>query len=82
MQHAGDVDPLATRPARDVEDPLRGPDALRGDAAGEMTAARLQATLGASMKPVPVGVALTRYLTQPQAYRDFVLQWRRTAAAR
>jgi iron(III) transport system substrate-binding protein len=55
--------------------------AVRSDVAGELTAARLGSALGASMKPVLIGPGLLRY-SDGAAYRDFVLQWRRTAAAR
>lgn len=55
--------------------------AVRSDVEGDTTAANLKSVLGGSMKPVSIGAGLLRY-SNNQAYRDFVLQWRRTAVAR
>ncbi len=55
--------------------------AVRSDVEGGMNVASLKAALGAGMKPVAIGPGLTRHLDR-QAYRDFVLRWRRTALAR
>ena len=49
--------------------------AVRGDVDGETTAARLTRSLGASIKPIPLGPSLIGYLNN-QNYRDFVRQWR------
>jgi iron(III) transport system substrate-binding protein len=50
--------------------------AVRGDIDGETTAARLTQSLGASIKPIPLGPSLIGYLNN-QNYRDFVQQWRK-----
>ena len=55
--------------------------AVRSDVEGDRNAASLRSALGGSMKPVAIGAGLTRHLNN-QAYRDFVLRWRRTAVAR
>jgi iron(III) transport system substrate-binding protein len=55
--------------------------AVRGDVDGETTAARLTQSLGASIKPIPIGPSLIGYLNN-QNYRDFVQQWRRATANR
>ena len=55
--------------------------AVRSDVAGEITAANLKSVLGSSMKPVSIDAGLMRY-SNKQAYRDFVLQWRRATLAR
>jgi len=49
--------------------------AVRGDVDGETTAARLTQSLGASIRPIPLGPSLIGYLNN-QNYRDFVRQWR------
>ena len=49
--------------------------AVRGDVDGETTAARLTRSLGASIKPIPLGPTLIGYLNN-QNDRDFVRQWR------
>jgi len=50
--------------------------AVRGDVEGETTAARLTQSLGASIRPIPLGPSLIGYLNN-QNYRDFVRQWRK-----
>lgn len=53
--------------------------AVRSDVSGETTAARLTQSLGASIRPIPVGPTLIGYLNN-QNYRDFIQQWRRAEA--
>lgn len=50
--------------------------AVREDVKGESTAAQLARQLGTTQKPIVPGAALTQDL-QPEAYRAFVLRWRR-----
>jgi iron(III) transport system substrate-binding protein len=47
---------------------------IRADVAGEMTAAGLSKTLGASVKPIPVGPELLVYLDQTKRL-EFLKQW-------
>ncbi|BAL22815.1 ABC transporter substrate-binding protein [Azoarcus sp. KH32C] len=47
---------------------------IRSDVEGEVTAAGLQKTLGASLKPVPVNPSLLTYL-DPAKRLDFLKQW-------
>jgi iron(III) transport system substrate-binding protein len=53
--------------------------AVRGDVEGETTAARLTRSLGASIRPIPLGPSLIGYQNN-QNYRDFVRQWRKAMA--
>ena len=53
---------------------------VRGDVEGETTAARLTQSLGASIRPIPVGPGLIGYLNN-QNYRDFIQQWRKATSA-
>ena len=48
--------------------------AIRADVEGEMTAAGLAKTLGASVKPIPVSADLLAYLDQTKRL-DFLKQW-------
>jgi iron(III) transport system substrate-binding protein len=54
--------------------------AVRADVEGETTAARLTQSLGASIRPIPVGPGLIGYLNN-QNYRDFIREWRKATAA-
>ncbi len=47
---------------------------IRADVSGEMTAAGLAKTLGASLKPIPVGPELLIYLDQTKRL-EFIKQW-------
>ena len=47
---------------------------IRADVEGEMTAAGLSKTLGATLKPIPVGPELLGYLDQTKRL-DFIKQW-------
>jgi iron(III) transport system substrate-binding protein len=47
---------------------------IRADVSGEMTAAGLSKTLGASLKPIPVGPELLTYLDQTRRL-EFLKQW-------
>ena len=50
---------------------------IRADVSGEMTAAGLAKTLGASLKPIPVGPELLVYLDQTKRL-EFIKQWTQT----
>ena len=54
--------------------------AVRADVEGATTAARLTRSLGASIRPIPLGPSLIGYLNN-QNYRDFVRQWRKAMAS-
>lgn len=47
---------------------------IRADVEGELTAAGLAKTLGASLKPIPIGPELMNYLDQTKRL-DFIKQW-------
>lgn len=53
--------------------------AVRSDVEGESTAVGLTRSLGASIKPIPVGPSLIGYVNN-QNYRDFIRQWRKAMA--
>ena len=48
--------------------------AIRGDVAGDQTAAALNQSAGASLKPIPVGPPLLEYLDQTKRL-DFLKRW-------
>jgi iron(III) transport system substrate-binding protein len=70
------VDYLLSRRGQAVIANQSGLSAVRADVDGAATAARLTQSLGASIRPIPIGPSLIGYLNN-QNYRDFIRQWRK-----